>query len=87
MFCPEAPGAPDGDWDPIRGGGFGSLLRARSIHVEVLGLPGGPDCVHGGLGSTHGSLDLLVKSFSTRLEIIVWVLCFDTTVRGTPVLW
>jgi hypothetical protein len=48
--------------------------------MEVLGLPGYPGCVHGGS-------DPLVKSFGTRLEITMWILRFDTTARGTPVLW
>jgi hypothetical protein len=66
-------------------GGLGPYSGVRSIHMEVLGLPGGPDCVHGGSRSTHGGPDPLVKSSSTQLKITVWVLCLDTSVRGT--LW
>jgi hypothetical protein len=40
-------------------------------------------------GWPRASCDLCqaTRFLSTRLEIIAWVLCFDTVVKGTPVLW
>jgi hypothetical protein len=37
-------------------------------------------------GWPRASCDLgqATQFLSTRLEIIVWVLCFDTVVKGTP---
>jgi hypothetical protein len=65
MFCPEASGAPVGDPDPM-----GVRIPTRGP-VCIRGGPGpsrGPDCVHGGLVPTHGGLDPLVKSLSTRFR-------------------
>jgi hypothetical protein len=65
-------------------GGSRSLLR-DPVHTRGPGPSRGSGPRTWGSGSTHGGLDPLVKSFSTRLGINGWVLRFDTTVRSIPI--